>query len=118
MAQLGHPLHSTLARKAWLFAGSNRGGQRAAFFNSLIVTAKLNDVDPQAWLADVLGRIASHPAQRPGRAAAVELAAPPGRTAEPRRRGLIRTSAGRFAHGVAAIMLPRKSQSPFPRPSP
>ena len=55
-----------LGRKAWLFAGSNRGGQRAAFFNSLIVTAKLNDVDPQAWLADVLGRIASHPAQRLG----------------------------------------------------
>ncbi len=53
-----------LGSKAWLFAGSNRGGQRAAFFNSLIVTAKLNDVDPQAWLADVLGRIASHPAQR------------------------------------------------------
>ncbi len=53
-----------LGRKAWLFAGSNCGGQRAAFFNSLIVTAKLNDVDPQAWLADVLGRIASHPAQR------------------------------------------------------
>ena len=41
-----------------------RLGPRAAFFNSLIVTAKLNDVDPQAWLADVLGRIASHPAQR------------------------------------------------------
>ena len=55
-----------LGRKAWLFAGSNRGGQRAAFFNSLIVTAKLNDIDPQAWLADVLGRIASHPAQRLG----------------------------------------------------
>ncbi|WP_237482852.1 IS66 family transposase [Lichenibacterium dinghuense] len=55
-----------LGRKAWLFAGSDRGGQRAAFFNSLIVTAKLNDVDPQAWLADVLGRIASHPAQSLG----------------------------------------------------
>ena len=55
-----------LGRKAWLFAGSDRGGQRAAFFNSLIVTAKLNDVDPQAWLADVLGCIASHPAQRLG----------------------------------------------------
>ena len=55
-----------LGRKAWLFAGSDRGGQRAAFFNSLIVTAKLNDVDPQAWLADVLGRIAAHPAQRLG----------------------------------------------------
>ena len=53
-----------LGRKAWLFAGSDRGGHRAAFFNSLIVTAKLNDVDPQAWLADVLDRIASHPAKR------------------------------------------------------
>jgi transposase len=53
-----------LGRKAWLFAGSDRGGQRAAFLYSLIVTAKLNDVDPQAWLADVLGRIADHPANR------------------------------------------------------
>src|SRR5690606_17114900 len=41
-----------LGRKAWLFAGSDRGGQRAAFMYGLIVTAKLNDVDPQAWLAD------------------------------------------------------------------
>ena len=47
-----------LGRKAWLFAGSDRGGERAAFMYSLIGTAKLNDVDPQAWLADVLGRIA------------------------------------------------------------
>ena len=53
-----------LGRKSWLFAGSDRGGQRAAIMYSLIVTAKMNDVDPQAWLADVLGRIASHPAQR------------------------------------------------------
>jgi hypothetical protein len=53
-----------LGRKAWLFAGSDRGGQRAAFLYSLIVTAKLNDVDPQAWLADVLARIAEHPANR------------------------------------------------------
>ena len=52
-----------LGRKAWLFCGSDRGGQRAAILYSLIVTAKLNDVDPQAWLADVLARIASHPAQ-------------------------------------------------------
>ena len=50
-----------LGRKAWLFAGSDRGGERAAFMYSLIVTAKLNDVDPQAWLADVLARIADHP---------------------------------------------------------
>jgi transposase len=53
-----------LGRKAWLFAGSDRGGQRAALLYSLIVTAKLNDVDPQAWLADVLARIAEHPANR------------------------------------------------------
>ena len=50
-----------LGRKAWLFAGSQRGGDRAAFFYSLIVTAKLNDVDPQAWLADSLARIADTP---------------------------------------------------------
>ena len=53
-----------LGRKAWLFAGSDRGGQRAAFLYGLIVTAKLNDIDLQAWLADVLRRIADHPANR------------------------------------------------------
>ncbi len=51
-----------LGRKSWLFAGSDRGGQRAALMYSLIVTAKMNDVDPQAWLADVLARIATHSA--------------------------------------------------------
>jgi transposase len=50
-----------LGRKSWLFAGSDRGGQRAAALYSLIVTAKMNDIDPQAWLADVLARIAEHP---------------------------------------------------------
>ena len=53
-----------LGRKAWLFAGSQRGGDRAAFFYTLIVTAKLNNVDPQAWLADVLARIAETPMSR------------------------------------------------------
>ncbi len=53
-----------LGRKSWLFAGSDRGGQRAVAMYSLIVTAKLNNVDPQAWLADVLRRIAGHPASR------------------------------------------------------
>src|ERR1019366_7723973 len=43
---------------------SDRGGQRAAVMYSLIVTAKMNDVDPQAWLADVLARIAEHPVQK------------------------------------------------------
>ena len=53
-----------LGRKSWLFAGSDRGGMRAAAMYSLIVTAKMNDIDPQAWLADVLARIAEHPASR------------------------------------------------------
>jgi transposase len=53
-----------LGRKSWLFAGSDRGGQRAAVMYALIVTAKMNDVDPQAWLADVLARIADHPASK------------------------------------------------------
>jgi transposase len=49
-----------LGRKAWLFAGSERGGERAAAMFTLIETAKLNGIDPQAWLADVLARIADH----------------------------------------------------------
>ena len=49
-----------LGRKAWLFCGSDRGGQRAAVMYTLIQTCRLNDVDPQAWLADVLARIADH----------------------------------------------------------
>ena len=53
-----------LGRKSWLFCGSDRGGERAAVMYSLIVTAKMNDIDPQAWLADVLARIAEHPVQR------------------------------------------------------
>jgi len=52
-----------LGRKSWLFAGSDRGGERAAVLYSLIVTAKMNGIDPQAWLADVLARIAEHPAR-------------------------------------------------------
>lgn len=53
-----------LGRKAWLFAGSDRGADRAAVMYTLIGTAKLNDVDPQAWLADVLARIADTPQSR------------------------------------------------------
>ena len=53
-----------LGRRSWLFAGSERGADRAAVMATLIVTAKLNGVDPQAWLADVLARIAEHPARR------------------------------------------------------
>jgi len=53
-----------LGRKAWLFAGSDRGGERAAAVYTFIATCKLNDVDPEAWLADVLRRIADYPASR------------------------------------------------------
>jgi hypothetical protein len=53
-----------LGRRNWLFAGSDRGGQRAAMMYSLITTAKMNGIDPQAWLADVLDRIANYPARR------------------------------------------------------
>ena len=52
-----------LGRKAWLFCGSDRGGERAAVLYTLIQTARLNNVDPQAWLADVLARIAGHSAR-------------------------------------------------------
>jgi transposase len=53
-----------LGRRAWLFDGSDRGGERAAAMYTLIATAKLNGVDPQAWLADILRRIADHPASQ------------------------------------------------------
>jgi transposase len=53
-----------LGRKSWLFAGSDRGGERAAVMYTLIQTARLNGVDPHAWLADVLARISEHNIQR------------------------------------------------------
>ena len=45
-----------VGRRNWTFAGSDEGGRRAAALYTLIASAKLNDVDPQAWLADVLAR--------------------------------------------------------------
>ncbi|RWI66028.1 IS66 family transposase [Mesorhizobium sp.] len=53
-----------LGRKSWLFCGSDRGGQRAAILYSLIVSAKMNDIDPQVWLAHVLARLPAYPAHR------------------------------------------------------
>jgi transposase len=53
-----------LGRKSWLFAGSDRGGERAAVMYTLIQTARLNDIDPQAWLADALARINDHNIQK------------------------------------------------------
>ena len=53
-----------LGRKNWMFAGSQRGGKAMAIAFTLIETAKLNDIDPQAWLTDVLCRIADHKINR------------------------------------------------------
>jgi transposase len=53
-----------VGRHNWTFAGSDEGGRRAAAIYTLIETAKLNGVDPQAWLADVLARLPDHPARR------------------------------------------------------
>ena len=53
-----------VGRRNWTFCGSDRGGERAAEIYTLIATAKLNDIDPEAWLADVLRRINDHPASR------------------------------------------------------
>src|SRR5689334_19128634 len=55
-----------VGRRNWTFAGSDRGGERAAAIYTLVETAKLNGVDPQAWLADVLARLPDHPAKRVG----------------------------------------------------
>jgi hypothetical protein len=48
----------------WTFAGSDAGGRRAAALYTLIETAKLNHIDPRAWLGDVLARLPGHPARR------------------------------------------------------
>lgn len=53
-----------LGRRNWTFAGSDEGGRRAAAIYTLVATAKLNNIDPQAWLADVLARLPDHPAKR------------------------------------------------------
>src|SRR5690242_4827777 len=53
-----------IGRKNYLFAGSDAGGRRAAALYSLIESAKLNGLNPQHYLADVLARIADHPARR------------------------------------------------------
>ena len=53
-----------VGRRNWTFCGSDAGGQRAAAIYTLIETCKLNDVDAERWLADVLARIADHSAKR------------------------------------------------------
>jgi transposase len=53
-----------VGRRNWTFAGSDSGARRAAAVYTLIETCKLNDVDPQAWLAHVLSTLPDHPARR------------------------------------------------------
>ena len=53
-----------MGRRNYLFAGSNNGGQRAAILYSLIGSAKMNGLDPEAYLRHVLSRIAEHPINR------------------------------------------------------
>ena len=53
-----------VGRHNWTFAGSDAGGRRAAAIYTLIETAKLNDIDPQVWLTDMLTRLQDHPARR------------------------------------------------------
>ena len=53
-----------MTRKNYLFAGSDSGGIRAAAMYTLIETAKMNRLDPEAYLRDVIGRIADHPINR------------------------------------------------------
>jgi transposase len=54
----------SLGRKNYLFMGSDAGGERAAAIYSLVETAKLNGLDPEAYLREVLGCIADHPINR------------------------------------------------------
>jgi transposase len=53
-----------VGRRNWTFAGSDAGGRRAAAMYTLIETCRMNDVDPRAWLADVLARLPEHPASQ------------------------------------------------------
>ena len=53
-----------IGRKNYMFVGSERGGKSAAIIYTLIETAKLNSVDPQAWLTDTLSRITNHKINR------------------------------------------------------
>lgn len=53
-----------IGRRNYLFAGADSGGERAAAIYSLIGTAKLNGIDPEAYLRHVLAHIADHPITR------------------------------------------------------
>ena len=91
-----------LGRKSWLFAGSERGAERAALMYTLIQTAKLNNVDPQAWLADVLAGIADTPQTRsPG--CYHGIGGPIPCTERPRSRGLRRRVTPKIGQDVCTV---------------
>ena len=75
-----------LGRKNWLFAGSDSGGERAATFYTLIRTAKLNGLEPEAYLRDVLTRIGEHPINRLDELLPWNIARPAQRIADSQRR--------------------------------
>jgi hypothetical protein len=93
------------------FAGSDSGGRRAAAIYTLIETAKLNDVDPQAWLADVLARLQDHPAKRiaellPCNWWLQQRAAPPLRSRAPLQRRSQRPPPDAYGLSWAGSFLP------------
>ena len=85
-----------VGRRNWTFAGSDEGGRRAAAVYTLIETAKLNDIDPHAWLADVLARLPDHPAKRMTPAQMVRPAARAGPLARPQEVEITELDFGRF----------------------
>jgi hypothetical protein len=73
-----------IGRKNWLFAGSDNGGKTAAVLMSLCATCKAWNIDPFAYLRDVLDRVSTHPMSRieellPDRWKPLEATDPPGR---------------------------------------
>ena len=79
-----------LGAKNWLFLGSDAGGERAAIFYTLIRSAKLNGVEPEAYLREVLTRIGEHPDQQDRRAAALEYRLDRRRKASPPDRASVK----------------------------
>jgi transposase len=63
-----------VGRRNWTLAGSDEGGKRAAAIYTLVASSKLNNVDPQAWLADVLARMPRLPGKTHRRSVTAELA--------------------------------------------
>ena len=95
-----------VGRHNWTFAGSDEGGRRAAAIYTLIETAKLNDIDPQAWLADVLARLARSSGQAHRRAAALELA--PAIAPQPKQPEQLVRGHDRLTRGLHRMRTPKR----------